>query len=916
MSLGFSLLGPVVARLDDRPLSLPPGRPSVLLAALLLGQGHVSAERLMSALWDEPPISAAPNLRTYAAQLRRLLGAHADRLSRSGDGYTLRVEPDELDLHAWDRALTGAQRATEQGRPDEAADLFAAGLALWSGAAAEGLVRRGAVGRSLDMLDEARNTATERYARACVEAGRYEQAVTCLRPFVAEQPTREVAWQHLVEALARGGDRAGALAAYTAARRALIAELGIEPGPELRGLQARLLHGPLDSPPPPTGAEPGIKTLPPDADLIGRADLLHEVVSGSGGVVALHGPAGVGKSVLAVRAAWQLAADHPDGQLYLDLYGSSPGLTPMTTGDALAALLHALRAPAPAGSEIEQLNALHTALNGRRVVVVLDNVVDAAQVRRVLTGLAGATVILTSRTMLSTLDVRRQVAVAELSPESSVSLLARYGGLHRVAGSPDDAQLLAGLCGHLPLALRIVGARLASRPDWSLAAMVARLADERHRLDELAVDDLAVRAGLNLTCGTLRERPGGAEALNLFDAWGAVGAPLMGPDLARAMTGSDGYAARSALDRLAEVRLIEPAGDDRYRMHDLVRIFAVERAGHAEQAVHRARCYYLDTARRARDLLRTNTHRGDDAFVEEVPTVELADDKAALRWFETERVNLRDAIQRCARDRTADGDLFAVRLIVELYPFLPMRSYYSDWQDLAESALVCARRLGSVRDEIAVLIQLAGARTRANRHPEAIAALRAALAPTDQLDDPTLTAFVLDNLGIALALAGQLTEAKEVFGRCLRLHRANGHPSRLGITLNNLADTHRQLGEHEDALRHLVESLELRRSLGDRLGVGVTTLSIGQVYAQDGRPDEAVTWLTEARTVNRETGNSESEWRALTVRADLHRAAGRLNAAREDLEAALSLSESVGDDAGKDEVLRALKDMTRGLPAR
>ncbi|GAB2602726.1 SARP family transcriptional regulator [Paractinoplanes abujensis] len=889
--MDFALLGPVRVRVDGQSLPVPPGRLPTVLAALLLGRGPVPAERLMGALWDEPPASAPSNLRTYVAQLRRLLGPHGDRLTRSGDGYTLRIEPDELDLRSWEQSLAAAQQASDRGRPAETADLLAAGLALWTGAAAEGVPRRGATGRGLHLLDEARRAAVERHAHACIDAGRPAEAVAGLRALVADQPARETAWHYLVLALARDGDRTGALVAWSGARRALIAELGVEPGPQLRDLQARLLRGPGREP---RGAA-AVRTLPPDPEIVGRDELLSEVtgaVAGTGATVALHGPAGAGKSALAVRAAWALAAAHPDGQLHLDMCGSSPGLTPTTVGDALATLLQALGVTA-AGSQAEQLTALGAALHGKRVVVVLDNVADAAQVRRLLTALAGATVLITSRAVLSTLDGTRQVAVGELGPAAAVALLARLSGPERVAAADDDARRLAELCGHLPLALRIVGARLAARPDWPLAAMVTRLADERHRLDELAAGDLAVRAGLSLTCGALRQLSGGAAALHLFDAWGAVGAPVLSPALARAICGSDAREARAALDRLAEVRLIEPATEDRYRIHDLVRIFAMERAAeHPSDALHRARCYYLGTARRARDLLRVNHHRMPDDFAEKTPTVELADDRAALAWFESERVNLRDLIRRCARENTRDGDLFAARLVVELYPFLPMRGHYTDWLDLAEAALVCARRLASPPDETAVLIQLAGARSRAGRHPEAIAALRTALTVADD----SLVALVLDHLAVALTNGGHLREAQECFRRCVGLHRANGRRSSLGITLNNLADLHRQLGEHEDALGHLFESLALRRELGDRLGEAVTTLSIGQVYAEDGRAGEAITWLTDALALARSTGNTESEWRALTVRARLYRQAGRLDAAHADETAAARLSEAVDGD--------------------
>jgi DNA-binding SARP family transcriptional activator/tetratricopeptide (TPR) repeat protein len=917
--VSFTVLGPVGVRLAGQPVPVPPGRPQTMLAALLLGRGRVSTDRLVNALWDEPPASAASNLRTYAAQLRRLLNGHAGRLTRSGDGYALRVGPDELDLDSWDQAMNRARQAIEIADPDAAAGHLSTALAMWTGvAAAEGVSRRGAVGRGLDTLDEARRSATELYARACIDAGHPDRAVARMRPLVAEHPTRETAWYHLMLALAGAGDRAAALSTYREARQALVTELGIEPGAELRELHARLLRAPGEDAPgrPPTPAL-GVRTLPPGAELIGRDALLREVVDafpdcGEGGVVALHGPAGVGKSVLAVRAAWRLAPRFADSQLYLDMCGSSPGVSPMTVAEALNVLMRALEMSAPVGSVTEHLAVLNAALRARRVVIVLDNVLDAAQVRRLLTGLTGAAVILTSRTMLSTLDVGRQVAVGELTPDESVSLLARHGGPQRVAAALDDARELARLCGHLPLALRIVGARLSSRPDWSLTAMVGRLADERHRLDELTVGDLAVRAGLAVTCDTLAERTGGADASALFEAWGAVGAPFLGIDLAVALTGNTRYRAQAALDRLVEFRLIEPTTDDRYRIHDLVRIYAMERAGAPTAAqrdrtvLHRSRCYFLTTARLARDLLRVNTNRADDAFVEDVPTVHLADDKAALHWLETERVNLRDAVLRAAREGTPDGDLFAARLVVELYPFLPMRGYYTDWLALAETGVACARRLGSGFDEASVLVQLAGARTWAGQHEDSVAALRTALAISERLDRPGLVTLVLDHLGIGLAHAGLLDEAKDCLGRCVALHRENGSFTSMRVTLNNLADTHRQLGEFDDALRNLFESLRLGRELGDRLGVGVTTLTIGQVYTQDGRSEQALAWLGDALSAARDSGNREAEWRTLVVRADLHRDARRFGPARLDLDTALALSEHTGDSVGAAEAQRKL----------
>ena len=917
MTLSVTLLGPVTVHVDGRPVVLPAGRPRSLLAGLLTGQGRrISTDRLVAALWEAPPASAASNIRTYAATLRKLLGPYGRRLVHAGDGYSLEVGPDELDAIRWSRALALAGSAT----PAHAADLLADALALWTGTAAEGVPRLGPVGRNLDVLDETRNTAIERYAMACIDAGRPGVAVDRLRPFVADHPCREVAWHHLVLALAAAGDRAGALATYAQAHRMLVDEAGVEPGRKLRDLQQSLLQVGERSTREPSVAGPGACMLPKDTELIGRDDLLDGIVDELADplrpvVVALHGAAGVGKSVLAVRAAWRLAARYPDGQLYLDLAGSTPGLAPVSLAEALGGLLRALGVAPTAVSVTEDLALLRTALATRRVLVVLDNAMDAAQVRSLLSGLAGASVLLTSRIILSALDVRRHVGVGELTEPAALAMLARHGGAERVRSAPGDARTIVALCGHLPLALRIVGARLASRPDWALSAMVARLTDERHRLDELAYDDLAVRSGLTFTCGMLSEQPEGARAVDLFGGWGVARLPVIGSDLARVLGGCTGREARAMLDRLAGARLIEPLSDDRYRMHDLVRIYAMER-GHetADPAarrdlVHRLRCYLLGTARQARDLVRVNPHRLADGFAEPEPTTVLTDRTAALAWLETERANMVTAIRRAAAEGTGDGDLFAARLAGELYPFLPMRGYYGDWLELSELALACARRLGSEHDEVTALTHLAGGRTRGRQHREAVAALRTALAIRERQGDERAVARALDHLGMALANAGELAEAKRVFHRSIVLHRRHEDARGLGVTLNNLADAHLKLGENDDALRNLDESLRLRVALGDHLGIGITTLSIGQAYVQKGQWTEALESLSEGLAGARESGNREAEWRALTVRAQTYRVIDRPDRARADLIEALALSEQLSDTIGASEVRQALREL-------
>ncbi|MFI6824508.1 BTAD domain-containing putative transcriptional regulator [Micromonospora sp. NPDC050187] len=918
MTIEFGLLGPVTLRIDGDHVALPGGRPRLLLAALLLGRGRrVSADRLLSGLWADPPPSAQANLRTYVTRLRTALGPYRDRLTWVNSGYMVVVEPGELDLHRFEADLKDALGAGRATHPEQCADLLATALRRWYGEAAEGLPRHGALGHSLDALDESRWMAVERYARACVDAGRHQAAVAALRSLLADQPARESAWEGLVQALIRSGDRAEAMAALTAADAALLGEVGRRAGQVLREIERELLDaasGPARRPLPGVGDASSAgapSTLPPSVVLVGRECLLAQVEAqlSRADMMVLHGPAGVGKSALAGAIATRLAPSCPGGQLYLDLCGSSPGLAPMTVEEAIGSLLRALGGDLSGGTSGAEAAELRVRAGERRVLVVLDNVVDAGQVRRLLSILSNATVIVTSRTTLPTLDVTH-LAIGELGPDDSVTLLARHAGPDRFTESPPEAEALAALCGHLPLALRIVGARLASHPEWTLAAMVARLSDEQYRLDELSCDDLAVRASLAVTCDVLAERPGGLESLDLFDRWGMICSPVLGLDLARVLTGATARAARAALDRLADAGLVEACGMDRYRLHDLVRIFAMERGRRDPAArvaaLHAARCYFLDTARRARDQIRPVPHRLPDGFVEAPATVTFAHQREALEWLETERDNLVAAARVAAQDGTPEGDLFAVRLCAELYPFLPMRGYYRELREVAGGALRCARRLGSRPDEAASLTYVAVAQSRLGETGQAVDGLLVALALREADGDNYEVAVTLDHLGVLLAAAGRLDEARAGFLRALEMHRRGGDRRRVGLTLNNLADVLLQLGQTGSALVHLRESLRLRRELGDELGVGITMLTMGQVYARRGECRQAYGWLGKALTAARATGNREAESRVLTVRAEVHRATGQRRAARDDLHLALALSEQIGDANGTREVRRAL----------
>lgn len=920
-TMRFTLLGPVSAWADGAPLDVPDGRPALVVATLLAARGESATPgRLIDALWDEPPVSASANLRTYLARVRRALGEHAQRLARTQVGHALRILPGELDLDRFTSAVEAVKDSQLKTAPDDAADRLRDALDIWSGSVAgEGLPRFGAMGRFLDALDEQHLLTVERYAAACLAAGRHQAATEAIGPVARRHETRETAWWLLIRSLHESGDRNEALRVWKLASQTLRTELGVDPSARMRQLLDRIKAGPAERAGVREAPVPAVAVrrdlLPPAPHLFGRTELLSQVVASAAepGVVLLHGVAGVGKSALAVGAAHDLVDSCPDGRTYLDLCGSTPGMAPMSPEEVATSLLRMFGVEEREGSLGYSLAALTKHLADRRVLVVLDNVRDAGQIRPVLRALARATVILTSRVPLPSIEAT-SLPVGVLDEQSAIQMVGRLGGQDRVTEAPDAALTLVRLCGRLPLALRIAGARLAAHGPLPIEAMVERLSDEQHVLDELTVDDLEVRASLALMVEHLSAQPHGTDAVRLFSYWGVARVPELGHPLAQALLGGDARRARLALDRLASSGLIEVHGQLSYRLHDLVRLYAAELGARnqAERAgvVHRVRSYLLGGARRARDAIRVDPYRVDDVFADDdLSPVAFTDADDAMAWFEAERPNLVAAARFAHDEGTPESHLFASRLAAGVYPFLPMRGYYRDLKEIASLGVASIAVTGDRADEAHNRVYLAAALSRMGAGDEAVQELRLALQIRRDLGLDRQVAATLDHLGYALAAAHRLHEARDTFLEALALHRQGAPDEALGISLNNLADLLLQLGEVDEALPYLTESLDLRTRLGDHMGVAITTLTIAQAHAGAQRYDDAFDWLGTALAMARQTGNRESEWRALKVRGELYSALGRGDDALTDLYAALDLSTLVEDDVGAAEVRRLISNV-------
>ncbi|WP_169950553.1 BTAD domain-containing putative transcriptional regulator [Microbispora sp. H11081] len=586
MTLRFRLLGPVEVRRNDAPVPLGSPKQRALLTALLLEPNRVvSIDRLVAAMWDEePPRSAVANVRTYVNRLRRALG-DGDRLTARPPGYLLTVRDGELDVAGFADALRQGRQELSAGRPEAALRHLSAALTCWRGAPAEDVPRTAALGPRLDALAEQRCLALEARAEARLLLGEHADAVPELRETVAAHPTRERLWGALMLALYRTGDSAAALAAYGRARAFLAAELGVEPGPELAELHRRVLNR---DPALVTAAlardparpAPVRKTAPAAGPgcLVGRDAELKELVAAITASplrpVAVHGPAGVGKSALALHAVRAAAPDFPGGVLHVDLRSlPRPGAY-----ETLARLLTLLGVP---GGRIapdldDAVLQLRAATDAERVLVLLDNATGEGQLRPVVGACPGWQFVVTSRTVLAALDDVVHVPLDPLSDDAAYELLSGLCGRARV--DPEQVRRIAGLCDNLPLALRIAGKRLAVRREWTLAAFADMLADDEHRLDLLTCGDLSVRSALDLDYQALLRCGGtaGGGALALFQRLGERGLADCRSALAAELLGCDRRTAWAALGGLADLRLMRPVAPDHYRMNDLTRLYAAE----------------------------------------------------------------------------------------------------------------------------------------------------------------------------------------------------------------------------------------------------------------------------------------------------------------------------------------------------
>ncbi|WP_171074210.1 AfsR/SARP family transcriptional regulator [Nonomuraea basaltis] len=907
MGLDIRILGPWEASADGAPLPLAGSRRISLLARLALSAGQpVTAEQLLADVWGESRVAtAAKQLHIVVSKLREALATHlaGEIIVTVPGGYRLDLPVEHVDAHRFARLVRDARAARARGDTAAAHALFRRSLGLWRGdalAEMQGDWARIEAAR----LEEERLSAFEDDTDLRLALGDHHAVVPELTAHVEVHPLRERPWAQLMLALYRASRPSEALAAYQDARRVMVEELGIEPGATLRRLQQAVLAADpvLDLPSPLQQAAPGVVPAPAELPALGVFTARHleltwlgkaltETSPGAPTIVAIDGPGGIGKSALAVHAAHSVAHRFTDGVLYVDLRGATAGLEPLEPLDALGRLLRSLGLDGSAVPTVrDEAAARYRSLTaGRSLLIILDNALDARQVRPLLPAGADCVVIITSRQALTSLDGVNHLHLAELDPADSTTLLARMAGPAQVHAEPEAAARIVRLCGGLPLALHIAAARLAARPHWTLSYLADRLADATRRLDTLEHADLAVRVSLAASLHHLREEPTGQEATEMFALLGLLDTPEHTPAAAAALADRPAYAVEAVLDHLLAARLLEPAGPDRYRMHDLVRLYAREQAARdipepeRRAATHRALHHYLATARTASLLLNPSQAIVADLHAD-LPGLRLNTPQEAIAWTEAERDNLIVAVRQADDLETVTGLAACVNVpfshrgwlgdLIEIQRrALDIATRAGDWAGQArghnylgcihknrgslesavahlEQAVLCWERAGTPSRAAGPLHNLGTTYGRLGRFDEALATQVKAIAATQESGLRDYEAIMLNGRASVLIRMGRLDEAIDAGRKSLEIWSDFDNPQGEGATCDTLADAYRRAGRYAEAETLYRRAVELQRAAGHRAVEAISLWGLGDTLNDLGRLAEArACWHRSARTL-------------------------------------------------------------------
>ncbi|QFZ21418.1 AfsR/SARP family transcriptional regulator [Saccharothrix syringae] len=880
MEVEFRLLDGVRAQSNGRRLELGHSRQRCVLAALLVDAGRVvPAERLVARVWDDrPPARVRSVLRSYLSRLRRSLTPAGTAITHRDGGYLLDAPVEAVDVHRF-RALAGRARA--EGDDERALELVERALALWGPEALAGIDGPWAAGVR-QVWEAERATAEAHRVDLALRLGRHAELLAELPARAARHPLDERLAGQLMLALHRAGRSADALAHYRRTRALLVAELGVEPGAELRqrhqdiltGANARSTAHPAghsaaqpatrprsrsaSRPRPETQlrrqsqpesqlrqqsqlgsrlqaqsqpeSQPGLGSLPPHpiprrlppapATFTGRERELAALTAAlTGGehtpIAVLTGGGGLGKSWLALRWAHRHLDRFPDGQLHVDLRGFDPVADPVPPQAAARSFLDALGvAPQSAPADPEAQLALFRDLTAdRRLLVVLDNARDTAQVTPLLPGGPRCAVLITSRHRLTGLIAAHgatPVPLDLLPPDQAEALLTAHLGADRVAAEPDAAAALRAHCAGLPLALGILAARARTHPNLPLAALVDELDDASTRLDALDTGELPTTLRAVFTASTRALTPAAAA---LFALLGHIPGRDVDARAAAALADLPTARTRQALRELQDAHLVDQRTPGRHGMHDLVRLHAAEQAGaEVEAALRRLFDHYCHAASvAAHAFAPAEAHRRPPVPPPVGPEVGFDSYEQARGWLDAERATLLAVAERGAPHHAA-------HLSRTLFRYLDSTAHFHDALALHTTAVAAT----GGRDGYALCWQ-ASALSRLGRYDEAHELCRRVAELARSAGDPVLEGIALITLGHGCRRNGHDDRALEKYRSAVAAARRNGHRHSEGIALVNLGTTHREHARYDEARECLARAARIAQEVQDR-GLGSVAL--------------------------------------------------------------------------------------------
>ncbi|MFJ6406995.1 BTAD domain-containing putative transcriptional regulator [Streptomyces hydrogenans] len=856
--LRLELLGPVRLWHADDPLSLGPVRRQAVLVALALRPGVlVSHQRLLDSVWgDDPPKTGRSVLPSYVYALRQDLdvpgsGPESSLIRGERGGYRLVTDGFTFDVTEFAERTAAARRARTAGDPAGAADRLADALTLFDGEPLAGLPGPFARQERERLLNRRREAHVQRL-ECLVDLGRHDEALDDLAALCAAGPYDEPLAALRMRALYAGGRQGEALTVFADVSRLLRTELGASPGDALGRVHAAILRGdPAVLPGALPPARRAVNELPGDAGrLIGRetelARLTGAALPGAVTVRTVDGPAGVGKSALVVRAARELSADHPDGCLFVDLRAHSTRRR-QTPVRALQRLLRTLSTDTgELPDELDDLVSVwRTATSGLRLLLVVDDALDADQVRPLLPAGAGSRVLVAGRRRLAGLDADLRVTLEPLKADDSVSLLADIIGERRSSREPDAIRRLAGLCDGLPLALRLAGSRLQNRATWTVAHLVGRMAGE-DPLGELNAGDRSVETAFQMSYDHLLP-----EQRRAFRALGVTPTVEFDALTPAAMLGLPGAGAEVLLDGLVDTSLVQEPRPGRYRLHDLVRAHAQRLAkqdpGETAGARAAALRLHLDAARTASDWGVHGFPTGPRPA--EGPFTTWAD---AQTWLDAAGSELADVVGHAASAGDTDHACWLAEALTDYF-------------------------------------------VRQGRYHEAETVIETALAHVDGTTDPRMPLALWNCLGYTAIHQRRYGRARACLDTTLRLlaDRPDAHEeSRTRTAMGAMALS---LGDAESAIRHTNDGLALARGTGSDWVAATALIVRGLSYYFDRQNEEALASFADALPHAEALGRPRILGRALSCAADAHLRLGRFQQAKRQLRAAVVLVDQVGD---------------------